>query len=280
MDEIVHAPAQWAGFVLDRPLVMGILNVTPDSFSDGGRHGDAAAAIGAGLGMAAAGADIVDVGGESTRPGAAPVAEQEEIARVVPVIAGLVAEGVAVSVDTRNAGTMAAALDAGARIVNDVSGLTHDGRAASLVARRGAAVVLMHMRGDPKTMADCAVYDDVVAEVAAELAARRDAALGAGIAPQAVALDPGIGFAKDGAQNVALLRDLGAIAALGHPVLVGLSRKRFIGTITGEAMPARRDPGSVAASLFAALNGAAILRVHDPAAMRQALAVWRALDSS
>lgn len=259
---------------------MGILNATPDSFSDGGRHCDAAAAIGAGLAMAAAGADIVDVGGESTRPGAMPVPAREEIARVVPVIAELAARGVAVSVDTRNAATMAAALDAGALIVNDVSGLTHDVHAAPLVARRGAAVVLMHMRGDPRTMAQRAAYGDVVAEVAAELAALRDAALAAGIAPAAIALDPGIGFAKDGDQNLALLRGLGAVAALGNPVLVGLSRKRFIGTITGEAVPARRDPGSIVASLFAALNGAAILRVHDVAAMVQALAIWKALASS
>lgn len=259
---------------------MGILNATPDSFSDGGRHCDAAAAIEAGLAMTAAGADIVDVGGESTRPGATPVPAREEIARVAPVITGLAARGVAVSVDTRNADTMAAALDAGARIVNDVSGLTHDVRAASLVARRGPAVVLMHMRGDPRTMVRRAAYADVVAEVVSELAALRDAALAAGIAPAAIALDPGIGFAKDGEQNVGLLRDLGAIAALGQPVLVGLSRKRFIGTITGEAEPARRDFGSIVASLFAALNGAAILRVHDPAAMVQALAVWQALASS
>lgn len=274
-----EAPSHWAGLALEHPLVMGILNITPDSFSDGGRYPDGSAAIEAGLAMVAAGADVVDIGGESTRPGAAPVSEPEEIDRVVPVIAGLAARGAVVSIDTRNAGTMAAALDAGARIVNDVSGFTHDPRAAGIVAARQASVVLMHMRGDPSTMTTQAIYDDVVAEVAAELAGRRDAAVEAGISPEAIALDPGIGFAKEGAQNVALLRGLEAITALGHPVLIGLSRKRFIGTITGESVPARRDPGSVTASLFGALNGAAILRVHDVAAMAQALAVWRALVS-
>ena len=273
-------PRHWAGLALDRPLVMGILNATPDSFSDGGRYADAAAAIEAGLAMVAAGADIVDVGGESTRPGAAPVTESEEIERVVPVVAGLASRGVVVSVDTRNAATMAESLDAGARIVNDVSGLAHDPHAAHVVAARRACVVLMHMRGDPSTMTTLADYDDVVAEVAGELAGRRDAAVTAGISPEAIALDPGIGFAKEGAQNVALLRGLGAITALGHPVLIGLSRKLFIGTITGESVPARRDPGSVAASLLAAINGAAILRVHDVRGMAQALAVWRALASS
>lgn len=277
---MLEPPRHWAGLALDRPLVMGILNATPDSFSDGGRYPDAAAAIEAGLAMVAAGADIVDVGGESTRPGAAPVTESEEIDRVVPVIAGLASRGVVVSVDTRNAATMAESLDAGARIVNDVSGLAHDPHAAHVVAARRACVVLMHMRGDPPTMTTLADYDDVVAEVAGELAGRRDAAVTAGISPEAIALDPGIGFAKEGAQNVALLRGLGAITALGHPVLIGLSRKRFIGTITGESVPARRDPGSVAASLVAAINGAAILRVHDVRGMAQALAVWRALASS
>ncbi|HEX7388694.1 MAG TPA: dihydropteroate synthase [Acidiphilium sp.] len=273
----VLEPRHWAGFDLSRKLVMGILNVTPDSFSDGGHTETADAAIGAGLALRAAGADIVDVGGESTRPGAAPVAPEIEAARVAPVIRALTAEGVVVSVDTRNALTMAEALDAGARIVNDISGLRHDPYAAGLVAERGCPVVLMHMRGTPATMGEHTRYADLVDDVAAELAECRDAALRAGIAPEAIALDPGFGFAKQGEQNVALLRALGRFAALGHPVLAGVSRKRFIGALAGEADPVRRDPGSIAAALFAADCGAAILRVHDVAGTVQALRIWRAL---
>ncbi|MFT2093790.1 dihydropteroate synthase [Acidiphilium multivorum] len=271
------AASGWAGFDLARPLVMGILNATPDSFSGGGATQGPSALIETGLAMRAAGAAIIDVGGESTRPGAAVVPPDIEIARIVPVIGGLARDGVTVSVDTRNAATMRAALDAGARIVNDVSGLRHDPAAAPLVAAAACPVILMHMRGTPATMSTQALYDDVVADVLAELAATRDAALAAGIAPAAIALDPGFGFAKRGAQNVALLRALPSFRALGHPVLAGVSRKRFIGELAGEPDPARRDPGSIAAALFAAGQGAAILRVHDVPGTVQALRVWQAL---
>ena len=271
------AASGWAGFDLARPLVMGILNATPDSFSGGGATQGPSALIETGLAMRAAGAAIIDVGGESTRPGAAVVPPDIEIARIVPVIGGLARDGATVSVDTRNAATMRAALDAGARIVNDVSGLRHDPAAAPLVAAAACPVILMHMRGTPATMSAQAVYDDVVADVLAELAATRDAALAAGIAPAAIALDPGFGFAKRGAQNVALLRALPSFRALGHPVLAGVSRKRFIGELAGEPDPARRDPGSIAAALFAAGQGAAILRVHDVPGTVQALRVWQAL---
>ena len=271
------AASGWAGFDLARPLVMGILNATPDSFSGIGATQGAATLIEAGLAMRAAGAAIIDVGGESTRPGAAVVPADIEIARIVPVISGLAREGAVVSVDTRNAATMRAALDAGARIVNDVSGLRHDPAAVPLVAAAGCPVILMHMRGTSATMSAKAVYDDLVRDVLAELAATRDAALAAGIAAASIALDPGFGFAKRGAQNVALLRALPSFRALGHPVLAGVSRKRFIGELAGEPDPARRDPGSIAAALFAAGQGAKILRVHDVPGTVQALRVWRAL---
>ena len=272
------APLRWAGLSFERPRVMGILNVTPDSFSDGGRHADPARAIEAGRAIAAAGADIVDIGGESTRPGAAAVSPAEEQARILPVIAGLARAGVRVSVDTRHAATMAAALDAGAAIVNDISGLA-DPAAAALVAARGVPVVLMHMRGTPATMTGLAQYRDPAVEVAAELAERLAAALAAGIARAAIALDPGIGFAKNAAHNLAVLRGLDRILALGCPVLVGLSRKSFIGALSGEADPARRLPGSLAAGLFAVSQGAQILRVHDVSETIAALNLWTALAS-
>lgn len=272
------AVPRWAGFELTRPLVMGILNATPDSFSSPGATFDSETMINAGLAMRDAGADILDVGGESTRPGAQPVSPAQEIARVAPVIRALAAAGVAVSVDTRNAATMAAALDAGARIVNDISGLRHDPAALALVAARRCPVILMHMRGSPATMNEEAQYADIVAEVTAELAGIRDAALAAGIARAAIALDPGFGFAKLGMQNVTLMHTLDRFRALGHPLLVGVSRKRFIGELAGEPDAARRDPGSIAAALFSARHGAAILRVHDVRGTVQALRVWHVLD--
>jgi len=274
---MVTTPASWAGLPLTRPLVMGILNVTPDSFSDGGLHASAEAAIAAGRQMLADGADILDIGGESTRPGAAPVTPGEEQARILPVIRAL--SGAVVSVDTRNAATMAAALDAGARIINDVSALMHDPATLALVAARGCPVVLMHMRGEPGTMDDHAVYGDVAAEVLAELLAARDRALAAGVKAENIALDPGFGFAKRGSQNVTLLRATGRFATLGHPLLIGLSRKKFLGQISGEADPARCDPESIAAGLFAVGLGAHILRVHDVAGTARALRVWQNLNA-
>ena len=267
----------FAGLPGDGPWIMGILNVTPDSFSDGGRHLAPAAAIEAGLAMQAEGADLIDIGGESTRPGAVPVSPAEEQRRILPVIAALAARGVAVSVDTRHAGTMRAALDAGARIVNDVTALAHDPAAAGVVAAARAPVVLMHMRGTPQTMMDHASYGDVAAEVARELAARIAGAEAAGIARASIAVDPGIGFAKHHAQNVDLLDRLAVLHNLGCHILAGLSRKRFIGALAGEAVADRRGPGSLAASLAALDRGASILRVHDVAATVQAVRVWRGL---
>jgi dihydropteroate synthase len=272
-------PAAWARLALTRPLVMGILNVTPDSFSDGGRHAATDGAIAAGVRMLAEGADILDVGGESTRPGATIVSPEEEQARILPVILALAARGAVISVDTRHAATMAAALDAGARIINDVSALAHDPEALALVAARNCPVVLMHMRGTPDTMNEHAVYGDVIAEVLAELAAARDRAVAAGIKPENIALDPGFGFAKRGAQNTALLRATGEFAALGHTLLIGLSRKRFLGEISGQSDPAGRDPESLAAALFAVGLGAHILRVHDVAGTVRALRVWNSLNA-
>ena len=269
----------WAGLSLDRTRVMGVLNVTPDSFSDGGKHRDPQRAVAAGLAMAAAGADIVDVGGESTRPGAPPVAPHDERTRVVPVIRALAAAGVKVSIDTRNAATMEAALDAGAAIVNDISALTHDPAAAALIAARGCPVVLMHMRGDPTTMNACAVYADIAREVSDELAARITAAEQAGIARDSIAIDPGIGFAKLAPQSLELLRRLPALAVLRRPILVGVSRKSFIGRTGDEPDPQRRLPGSLAAGLFAVSRGAHILRVHDVPETVQALKLWGALVS-
>ena len=267
----------WAGLSLARPLVMGIINVTPDSFSDKGQLFSPEAAIVQGQAMLRAGADIIDIGGESTRPGAAPVAQDEEAERVLPVIRALAATGVVVSVDTRNARTMASALDQGAQIVNDISALCHDPDSARIVARHGCGVILMHMRGTPQTMARHAEYADLVPEVMGELTATRDAALAAGIAPQAIALDPGFGFAKTAAQNVVLLRQLDRLVELGHPLVVGVSRKRFIGQLSNQHDPAHRDPGSIAAGLYAVSHGMAILRVHDVAGTVQALRVWNAL---
>jgi dihydropteroate synthase len=269
--------SHWAGLNLGRPLVMGIVNVTPDSFSDGGRWRDPRDAIAAGVAMAEEGADIVDIGGESTRPGAAAVSVSEEQDRVLPVIQALAAEGICLSVDTRHAATMRIALQSGARIVNDVSGLTHDAGAAAEVADLGCPVVLMHMRGTPATMNARANYQDVVAEVRAELQARVEAAIQAGIQPQQIAIDPGIGFAKWAEHSQIILRQLHDLASLGFPVLVGVSRKAFIGALSGEARADRRLGGSLAAGLFALSRGASILRVHDVRETVQALRVWRNL---
>lgn len=268
----------WAGLTLDRPRVMGILNVTPDSFSDGGRT-DPDAAIAAGLRLWEEGADIVDIGGESTRPGASPVSGAEEIARVIPVIRALAARGVLMSVDTRHAATMAAALDAGATIVNDVSALAHDPASLPLVAARGCPVILMHMRGEPSTMSGLAHYRAVAAEVAAELKARVAAAEAGGIARSAIVIDPGFGFAKHPPHSLALLRDLDRLHALGLPILVGVSRKGFIRGLSQEADAAQAFPGSIAAGLFAMSRGAVILRVHDVRESVQALRVWQALNT-
>ncbi len=264
----------WAGFPAGQPLVMGILNVTPDSFSDGGRVTDPLAIA---MSMTEAGADIVDVGGESTRPGAIAVPVVEEIARIRPVVAALARAGVTVSIDTRNAETMRVALGEGARIVNDVSALRHDPHSASVVAKEGCPVVLMHMRGGPEDMADLVEYHDVVADVRAELGLRVRAAMAAGVWAANICIDPGIGFAKTGEQNIQLLRHLPAMSIDDFPILAGVSRKGFIGTLSGEPDPARRAGGSVAAALWALQRGADILRVHDVPETVQAMRVWRGL---
>jgi dihydropteroate synthase len=256
--------------------LMGVVNVTPDSFSDGGLYLDPAAAIAHGRELAEAGAEILDVGGESTRPGAAPVGEAEELRRVVPVIEGLADLGGEISVDTSKAAVAAAALDAGATIVNDVTALRGDPGMAALCAGRGCGVVLMHMLGEPRTMQDDPHYDDVVAEVKAFLAGRLGAAVAAGIAEERVWLDPGIGFGKTAPHNLELLRRLGELRELGRPLVVGTSRKSFIGRIDGSTADDRLG-GSIASSILAAAEGAEVLRVHDVAEMRQALAVATAI---
>jgi dihydropteroate synthase len=255
---------------------MGILNASPDSFANGG----VAASVEAGLALIAQGADILDIGGESTRPGAAVVEPQIEQRRVLPLIEALAGQGADISIDTRNASTMQAALRAGASIVNDVTGLSHDPAAGAIVAQAGCRVVLMHMRGTPQTMAYLAQYDDILGEVVAELAQRVEAAEHAGIARDRIIIDPGIGFAKTAAQNIILLQHLDAFTTLGLPILVGVSRKSFIGTLGGAPDPQLRAPGSIAAALFALERGASLLRVHDVAATVQALRVWTALRES
>ena len=269
--------AAWAGFTLDRPLVMGVLNVTPDSFSDGGRWFDTGKAIAHGRTLLEAGADIVDVGGESTRPGAAPLAPSEEIRRVEPIVRALADTGAVVSIDTRHKLVMERALDAGARIVNDVSALTHDPESLGLVASCGAAVVLMHMQGDPRTMQQNPVYDSVLIDVLEFLESRIEACIAAGIPREHIAIDPGIGFGKRLHHNLELLAGLAAFHALGCAVVLGASRKSTIARLSRGEPADARVPGSLAAGLSAVQQGIQILRVHDVAETRQALAVWQAI---
>lgn len=270
-----------AGLALDQPRIMGILNVTPDSFSDGGKFLDAGAALAQGAALAAV-SDLLDIGGESTRPGAAEVTPAEEIARTAPVIAALRQGGVAcpISIDTRKAAVAGAALAAGADIVNDVAALAFDPGLAPLVALAGVPVCLMHARGTPETMQSLAVYDDVVIEVYHELAAMVARAEAAGIARDRIVVDPGIGFAKTAAQNVALIARLSVFHGLGCPVLLGASRKKFIGTLAGIDVAADRMPGSLAVALAGVAQGAQVIRVHDAAATRQALRLWQAVTGA
>jgi dihydropteroate synthase len=261
---------------LDRPLIMGIVNVTPDSFSDGGKFLDAKQAIEHGLALIEEGAAILDIGGESTRPGAAPVPGAEELARVLPVIEGLAGAGVPLSIDTQKPAVMRAALAAGADMVNDVNALLAPG-AVEAVAGTSAAVCVMHKRGDPQTMQDGPHYADVVAEVKAFLAQRADALLAAGIARERIVLDPGFGFGKNLEHNLDLLRRLHELADPGLPLLVGISRKSMLGRITGSEV-SDRLPASLAAAVIAAMNGARIIRVHDVKATRDALAVVNAVQ--
>ncbi|MFO1086088.1 MAG: dihydropteroate synthase [Reyranellaceae bacterium] len=256
---------------------MAIVNVTPDSFSDGGERLDPAQAIDDGLRFAAEGADIVDVGGESTRPGSRPTPADEELRRVLPVVVGLAGHDVLVSIDTRRAEVARACLDAGARIVNDVSALRDDPAMMSLVAERRASVVLMHRRGRSEDAYDGPAYGDVVEEVRKFLIERARACERAGIGHASIAIDPGIGFGKSVAENAALIAGTARLAEAGYPVLVGSSRKGFIGRLTGIAEARRRDPASVWLAVEAARRGASIVRVHDVAGTRQALAVSAAI---
>ena len=262
---------------LDRPRVMGIVNITPDSFSDGGAHFDADAAIAQGLRLAEEGADLLDIGGESTRPGAQEVSVEEELRRVIPVIEGLArATPLPISIDTSKPEVMRAAVAAGAGLLNDVYGLRREG-ALGAAAELGMPVVLMHMLGEPRSMQAAPEYDDVVGEVHRFLAERIFAAEMAGIAKKNIVVDPGFGFGKTTAHNLQLLAQLRRFTELGVPVLAGLSRKRSIGELTGRSEPRARAAGSVAAHLIAAQNGAMLLRVHDVAPTVDALKVWQAV---
>jgi dihydropteroate synthase len=262
-----------------RPLVMGIVNVTPDSFSDGGRFADPEFAVEHGLKLLAEGADLLDIGGESTRPGSRPVPVEEETRRVVPVVAGLARQtSVALAVDTTKAEVARRSLDAGAAIINDVTGLRGDPEMPAVLAASDAGVVVMHMQGTPATMQANPQYGDVVAEVAAFFDERLQALAAAGIARERIALDPGIGFGKNVDHNLDLLANLDAFAKLGWPICLGVSRKGFIGTICGRPV-GERLAGSLAVACIAAARGAAqILRVHDVAATRDAVLLLEAID--
>lgn len=262
----------------DRPLVLGVVNVTDDSFSDAGRFRDLSRAIAHGLKLRADGADLVDVGGESTRPGAACVPVDEELARVIPVIEALVREGVAVSVDTLKPEVMRAAIGAGCSVVNDVNAFQAPG-AIDAVAGADVGLIVMHMQGTPATMQKAPHYDDVVAEVGAFLRLRASRLEAAGIAADRIVLDPGFGFGKTLAHNKALFQALPALASMGYPLLAGVSRKRMIGDVTGRPLE-QRVAGSVAAALLAVQNGARLVRVHDVAETVDAIKVWMALKPS
>lgn len=258
---------------------MGIVNVTPDSFSDGGRHGDPDAAIQHGLALVAEGADVLDVGGESTRPGAVPVEPAEELRRVVPVIHGLVRHSsVPISIDTRHSLVAEACIAAGATIINDVEAGRCDPRMWPLVRESGAGYVCMHMQGDPQTMQDSPSYTDVTAEVADFLRERLHSLLASGVDPDCVALDPGFGFGKTVAHNLDLLRRMGELSGIGRPILVGISRKGFIGRVTG-GDPLQRVAGGIAGTIWAAMAGARIFRTHDVGHTVQALRMLDAIQN-
>ena len=260
------------------PLVMGVLNVTPDSFHDGGRYADPAAAVLRGLEMDAEGAEIIDVGGESTRPGAVPVPVATELARVIPVLRGLHGRvRAALSIDTRRAEVASAAIEAGAAVVNDVSGFRHDTAMPALLGRRMPVAIAMHMRGEPADMASRNAYGDLIAECAEELWSGVTPALEAGLPMRNVVLDPGIGFAKDWRQSLAILAGLDGFCRLGRPVAVGVSRKSFLGQVTGRTDPGERLFGTAAAVALAVYAGARIVRVHDVASMLDVVRVAHAV---
>ncbi|NKB48908.1 MAG: dihydropteroate synthase [Alphaproteobacteria bacterium] len=268
VDTVISGPS-------GRPLVMGVLNVTPDSFSDGGDYADTDTAIAHGRALHAAGADLIDVGGESTRPSATPVTVEAEICRVMPVVTALAGEEIPVSIDTRRAAVMDEAIAAGATVVNDVSALQFDPAALDVVAASAASVILMHMQGAPETMQAAPHYDDVVLDVYAALARRVAACEAAGIDRSRICVDPGIGFGKTVAHNMALISALGTFHGLGCAVAIGVSRKSFIDAVAGTTQPKDRLAGSLAAMLTALDQGAQIVRVHDVAKTVQAVALWR-----
>lgn len=261
-----------------RGLIMGVLNVTPDSFSDGGQFFDPAAAVARGVKMVADGAEILDIGGESTRPGAVPVEAEEELRRILPVIRGLrEVSDVAISIDTMKARVAAAAIEAGAEIINDISGLEADPDMARVAAETRAGLVLMHMRGTPRTMQQRPEYEDVTAEVAARLSAAFEEAVKAGVNPEGVAFDPGIGFGKTQEHNLTLLRNLPRFQIQSRPVLLGVSRKSFLGRILGLTDPAARDAATTALTAWARQRGARIFRVHAVRENAQALRMMEAI---
>lgn len=274
LEEIAAPRAPFAGLSLARPHLMGVVNVTPDSFSDGGDYATPAAAIAHGKDLIAAGAEIVDVGGESTRPGAEAIGAAQELGRVGPVLAGLAAAGTLLSIDTRHAQVMEAAFNAGAAVVNDVTALLGDPASLDLVARRGASVVLMHMQGEPRSMQRAPHYDDVALEVYDFLQARIAACLAAGIPRGRIAIDPGLGFGKSFAHNHQILERLALFHGLGCALLVGASRKGFTAGARANVPAKARLGGSLAAALAALGQGAQLLRVHDVAETRQAIEIW------
>lgn len=262
---------------LSQPHVMGILNVTPDSFSDGGRHNEKDAAVARALEMMTEGATVIDIGGESTRPGASPVSVEEEMRRVVPVVEVLSAYDVVLSIDTSQPEVIRAAVAAGAHIWNDVRALTRP-NSLQTAADLNIPVVIMHMRGEPTTMNNLNQYDDVTADVIAELQQRVTDALAVGVKPENIMIDPGFGFAKNAQQNFKLLNELHQFNGIGYPILSALSRKRFIGEALGGVEPTQRAVGSVAAHLLSIQQGACMVRVHDVKAMSDAIKVWQAMQ--
>lgn len=277
LDRLTAPRGPIAGLTMNRPRVMAILNITPDSFSDGGQYLDLNASLARGRELAEAGADILDIGGESTRPGAPLVPEIEEASRILPVILALRDLPLPISVDTRKAGVAQAALGAGATLVNDVAAMGFDPHMASVAAATGAPICLMHSRGTPDTMQDYVQYEDVLLDVYDHLDQSIAAAEAAGVSRSAIIADPGIGFAKTGEHNLAILRRLSLFHGLGVPILVGVSRKRFIGVIGNAPDPADRAPGSIAVALAAVQHGIQILRVHDTSETVQAFALWKAV---
>jgi dihydropteroate synthase len=273
MERLTGARMDFAGLTPARTRIFGIVNVTPDSFHDGGRHGDADTAIAHGEALIEAGADAIDVGGESTRPGSEETPEEVELERVLPVIRALRGKGAVLSVDTRRATVMEAALDAGAEVVNDVTALRDDPDALAVVAEKGASVILMHMQGRPRSMQDRPRYGHAPYEVGRFLKDRVDACTEAGIPIARIAVDPGVGFGKTVAHNLQLLSAAGMLHGTGAQVMVGASRKSFIGRIFGDVPSDARLPGSLAAAMMAVSQGVQLLRVHDVAETRQALAI-------